>query len=160
MFIYKHWFQLENLQSYEHEVLQLRGRTVDQEKAMKELREQHELLKDTELSLKNENRNLKKLIEMEKENLQHINRQHQQEIADKERKLQQTLDEKRTEIAMYWEEKLLHECARLKSELEQIHNEEKLMAMESVRKSKDEYFQKARDDWECKLRDCLNEVRF
>lgn len=151
-------FQLENLKTYEVEVEQLRNRTSDQERAMTELLEKHEQMKDAEESLRKETRKLRSLIDLEKENLQHIQRRHHQEILDKERKLKQTLDEKRTEIAMYWEERLLNECGRLKNELEQIHSEEKWMAMESVRKTKDESFQNAQKDWEKKLRDCLKEV--
>lgn len=151
-------FQLENLKTYEVEVEQLRNRTSDQERAMKELLKQHEQMKQAEESLRNETKKLRSLIDLEKENLQHMQRIHHQEILDKERKLQQTLNEKRTEIAMYWEERLLNECARLKNELEQIHNEEKWMAMESVRKAKDESFQKAQAEWERKLRECLKEV--
>nr|CAI5848721.1 unnamed protein product [Callosobruchus analis] len=150
--------KLENLQTYESEVQQLRGKTEDQERAMQKLVEQHNQMKQAEESLMNETKKLKRMIELEKENLQHMQRLHHQEILDKERKLQQRLDEKRTEIAMYWEERLLHECARLKNELEQIHNEEKWMAMESVRKVKDEAFQKAQNEWEEKLRNCLKEV--
>ncbi|KAJ8971735.1 hypothetical protein NQ314_000548 [Rhamnusium bicolor] len=150
--------KIEDLKIYETEVEKLRDITIYQEKTMKSLIEQQEQMKLAEDSLKNETKRLRTLIDIEKENIQHIQRKHHQEILDKERKLRQTLDEKRTEIAMYWEERLLHECGRLKSELEQIHNEEKWMAMESVRKRKDEDFQKAQNEWEQKLRNCLKEV--
>lgn len=127
---------------------------------MRSLLEQQEQMKHAEDKLRNETKKLRTLIDIEKENIQHVQRIHHQELVDKERKLQQTLDEKRTEIAMYWEERLLHECGRLKSELEQIHNEEKWLAMESVRKKKDEDFQKAQNEWEQKLRNCLKEVTY
>jgi len=61
---------------------------------------------------------------------------------------------------MYWEEKLLTECGRLKDEMEQIHNEEKYHAMESVRKEKEAEFQKRQTQWENKMRECLKEVSF
>lgn len=139
---------------------QLRNRTSDQERAMQQLLEQHEQMKQAEASLRSETRKLRTLIDVEKENLQHMQRIHHQEILDKERKLKQTLNDKRTEIAMYWEERLLTECARLKNELEQMHTEEKWMAMESVRKTKDENFHKAQQDWEKKLRECLKQVKY
>ncbi|KAJ8921978.1 hypothetical protein NQ315_008615 [Exocentrus adspersus] len=150
--------KIEDLKIYQIEVEKLRDITVDQERAMRSLLEQQEQMKQAEASLKSETKRLRTMIDIEKENLQHIQRIHREEMSDKERKLQQTLNEKRTEIAMYWEERLLHECGRLKSELEQIHNEEKWMAMESVRKKKDEDFQKAQAEWEQKLRNCLKEV--
>lgn len=141
------------------EVEQLRNLTLDQEKAMQELLAQQDQMKQAEDSLRNETKKLRNLINLEKENLQHMQRIHHQDILDKERKLKQTLDEKRIEIAMYWEERLMNECARLKYEMEQLHSEEKWMAMESVRKTKDESFEKAQREWEQKLRDCLKEVR-
>lgn len=153
-------FQIENLKIYQIEVEKLRNITIDQERAMRSLLEQQEQMKHAEDKLRNETKKLRTLIDIEKENIQHVQRIHHQELVDKERKLQQTLDEKRTEIAMYWEERLLHECGRLKSELEQIHNEEKWLAMESVRKKKDEDFQKAQNEWEQKLRNCLKEVTY
>lgn len=59
---------------------------------------------------------------------------------------------------MYWEERLLRECGRLKTELEQIHGEEKHFAMETVRRNKDEEFIKSQAEWDKKIKDCLKEV--
>ncbi|XP_044258104.1 protein FAM184A-like isoform X1 [Tribolium madens] len=150
--------QVEAMKSYEIEIEKLRGLTEDQENAIKEMMEQQEQMKQAENNLKNETKRLRNLIELEKENIQHIQLKHHQEILDKERVLQQTLHQKRTEIAMYWEERLLRECGRLKSELEQIHNEEKHYAMETIRKDKDEEFQKAQAEWDKKLKECLKEI--
>lgn len=151
--------QVEAIKSYEIEIEKLRGLTVDQESAIKEMIEQQEQMKQAESNLRTETKRLRNLIEMEKENLQHMQLKHHQEILDKERTLQQTLHQKRTEIAMYWEERLLRECGRLKTELEQIHNEEKHYAMETVRRNKDEEFQMAQADWDKKMKECLKEVR-
>ncbi|XP_063909487.1 protein FAM184A isoform X2 [Zophobas morio] len=150
--------QVEAIKSYEIEIEKLRGLTVDQESAIKEMIEQQEQMKQAESNLRTETKRLRNLIEMEKENLQHMQLKHHQEILDKERTLQQTLHQKRTEIAMYWEERLLRECGRLKTELEQIHNEEKHYAMETVRRNKDEEFQMAQADWDKKMKECLKEI--
>ena len=151
--------QVEAIKSYEIEIEKLRGLTVDQESAIKEMIEQQEQMKQAESNLRTETKRLRNLIEMEKENLQHMQLKHHQEILDKERTLQQTLHQKRTEIAMYWEERLLRECGRLKTELEQIHNEEKHYAMETVRRNKDDEFQMAQADWDKKMKECLKEVK-
>uniref|UniRef100_A0AAR5P062 Uncharacterized protein n=3 Tax=Dendroctonus ponderosae TaxID=77166 RepID=A0AAR5P062_DENPD len=150
--------QVEALKSYETEVKQLRNRTSEQEKALQQMRDQQAQMIQAESNLKNETRRLLNLIEIEKENLQHIQRIHRQELLDKERKLRDTLNQKRTEIAMYWEEKLLTECGRLKDEMEQIHNEEKYIAMEAVRKEKKAEFQKRQTQWESKMPECLKEI--
>ncbi|KAL1505970.1 hypothetical protein ABEB36_005412 [Hypothenemus hampei] len=150
--------QVEALKSFEVEVQQLRNRTSEQERALQQMRDQQAQMMQAEANLKNETKRLLNLIEIEKENLQHIQRLHRQELLDKERKLKDTLNQKRNEIAMYWEEKLLTECARLKEEMEQIHNEEKYYAMESVRREKEEEFQKRQSQWENKMRECLKEI--
>ncbi|CAH1126919.1 unnamed protein product [Ceutorhynchus assimilis] len=150
--------QVEALKSYELEVQQLRDRTSEQDKMLHQMRDQQAQMILAESNLKNETKRLLNLIELEKENLQHIQRIHRQELMDKERKLKDTLNQKRTEIAMYWEEKLLHECSRLKDEMEQIHNEEKYCAMETVRKEKEEEFKKRQAQWEAKMKECLKEI--
>lgn len=146
------------MKEYEDEVRRLRNITREQEENIGMMIQQQEEMKIAEETLKNETKRLRTLIEIEKENLQHMQRIHHQEILERERKLQQTLSQKKTEIAMFWEEKLLTECARLKSELEQMHNEEKYSALEMIKKEKDAEFAKAKSSWEKKVQDCLKEV--
>ncbi|CAG9854913.1 unnamed protein product [Phyllotreta striolata] len=151
--------KIENLIILEKELNELKDKTTEQNRSMKTLIEEHEQMQQSEENLKTEVKKLRGLIDLEKENLQHMQRIHQQEILDKERKLQQTLNEKRIEIAMYWEDRLLNEISRLKYELEQIYNEEKYSAVETVRKSKDDDFRKAERQWEQKFTEYLNEVQ-
>ncbi|CAH0559520.1 unnamed protein product [Brassicogethes aeneus] len=150
--------QMENVKTYEIQIEELKDLTQDQERNLKEMREQHDQMKETEDGLRNETKKLRNMIELEKENLQHMQRIHHQEILDKERTLKQTLNSKRIEIAVYWEERLLRECGRLKNELEQIHDEEKFLAMETARKEKDEEMANNKKEWDRKLRDCLKEI--
>lgn len=150
---------MEHLKGYEEEIRRLRNVTREQEENINVMVQQQGEMRNAEESLRNETKRLRTLIEVEKENLQHLQRIHHQEILDRERKLQQTVSQKKTEIAMFWEEKLLTECARLKMELEQMHNEEKYSAMETVRREKDEELARAKSSWEKKIQDCLKEVR-
>lgn len=150
--------EVQNLKGYEDEVQRLRNLTREQEENITIMLQQQEEMKLAEETLKNETKRLRTLIEIEKENLQHMQRIHHQEILERERKLQQTLSQKKTEIAMFWEEKLLTECARLKTELEQMHNEEKYSALEAVRREKDGELARAKTSWEKKVQDCLKEV--
>lgn len=140
------------------EVEQLRGLTKEQEDAINLMKEQQEQMKTVENSLKAESKRLRTMVDMEKENLQHMQLTHSREIQNRERKLQITLNQKRTEIAMYWEERLLHEIGRLKTELEQMHNEEKYLAISSVRRQKEEEFEEAKKNWNSKIEECLKEV--
>ncbi|KAL3277423.1 hypothetical protein HHI36_012771 [Cryptolaemus montrouzieri] len=152
--------QLNSLKKYEVEVVKLRGLTEEQAQALRDLTEKQDQMKAAEASLRNEAQRLRKMIDMEKENLQHMQRIHHQELVDKERKLQQTLDEKRMEIAIYWEDKLLHEIGRLKDELEQIYTEEQHGALQKVRDEKERELESAKKEWEKKIKECSNEIEF
>lgn len=152
--------EVERLKSYETEVKQLRGLTQEQEKSLKIILDQKEQMQSAEKSLREESRRLRTLIDLEKENLQHMQRIHHQEIMEKERTLQNKLDQKRSEIALYWEERLLHECGRLKDELEQLHNEEKNFVISAIRREKEEEFNEAKKHWEKKIQEYLKEVIF
>lgn len=136
----------------------LRDLTQEQQASIKEMIDKQAQMMLAEESLKHEAVRLRKLVETEKENLHHIQRLHHQEIVNKERMLHNQLEEKKTEIAVYWEERLLHECGRLKYELEQLHNEEKQYAMEIVRRQKDDEFSEHKKKWEEKLQESLKEV--
>ncbi|XP_056638100.1 golgin subfamily A member 6-like protein 22 isoform X2 [Diorhabda sublineata] len=150
--------KMESLKLLEEEVNELKEKTTDQSKIMKNMHDEHEQMRENEENLKSEVKKLRNLINLEKENLQHMQRMHQQEILDKERKLQQTLNEKKIEIATYWEEKLLNEISRLKDELEQVYTEEKYTAIESVKRNKDADFRKAQEQWKQKYQEYVNEV--
>ncbi|XP_017785670.1 PREDICTED: nucleoprotein TPR isoform X2 [Nicrophorus vespilloides] len=150
--------EVEHLKECEMEMGELKDKSKQQEKSLEFLREQQEQMRLVEQSLKDEAKKLRSLIDLEKENLQHMQRVHNQEIIDKERWLQNTLDEKKTEIAVYWEERLLHEIGRLKYELEQLYFEEKQTAVENIRAQKEEEFQEAKKKWEEKVEECLADI--
>lgn len=143
---------------YQVEVEQLRDLTKEQQEAIKMMKDQQEQMKQIEDSLKTESKKLRKIVDLEKENLQHMQLTHNREIQDRERKLQMTLNQKRTEIAMYWEERLLHEIGRLKMELEQLHLEEKYRAINVVKQEKEDEFIQAKKNWDKKIEECLKEV--
>lgn len=89
-----------------------------------------------------------------------MQRMHNHELLEKERKLQIRLEEQKTEVAVYWEERLLQECGRLKTELEQIYFEERRAALLTVKGEKEEEILELKQEWEGKIRDYLEEVRF
>lgn len=138
---------------------QLRGLTIEQQKSLDVIASQVEEMKATEQSLKNETKRLRTLVDMEKENLQHMERVHNREILDKERKLKEVLEEQKTAIAFYWEDRLLQECRRLTSELEQLHYEERHMAMQSLKSEKEQEISEMKQKYEKKIQDYLKEVR-
>lgn len=57
-----------------------------------------------------------------------------------------------------WEERLRQECSRLKSELDQLHGEEKHLAVESVKVQKEQEMRTAKQNWERRMQECLKEV--
>lgn len=149
---------MENLKTYECEVKHLRGLTVEQQKSLDVVSHRLEEMKISESNLRNESKRLRDLIDIEKENLQHIQRVHNREIIDKERKLKQMLDDQKTAIAFYWEDKLLQECRRLKSELDQLHYEERHNAIEAIKYEKEEEFNEMKQSYEKRIQEYLKEV--
>lgn len=56
------------------------------------------------------------------------------QLCEKEREALNRIEIARGEIAMQWEDRLLHEMNRLKVELEQTHMEERTSAIEKLRR--------------------------
>lgn len=56
------------------------------------------------------------------------------QMCEKEREALQRIEIARGEIAMQWEDRLLHEMNRLKSELEQTYMEERVSAVNKIKK--------------------------
>lgn len=50
------------------------------------------------------------------------------------------------------------ECSRLKSELDQLHSEEKHLAVESVKVQKEQEMRTAKQNWDRRLQESLKEV--
>ena len=61
-------------------------------------------------------------------------------------------------IILQWEERLRHECSRLKSELDQLHSEEKHLAVESVKVQKEQEMRTAKQNGDRRIQECLKEV--
>ncbi|KAF5276036.1 hypothetical protein FQA39_LY00832 [Lamprigera yunnana] len=152
--------EVENLKAFEHEVKQLRGVTAEQQKSLDIVSLQLQEIKNSEQHLKEESKKLRTLVDMEKENLQHMQRMHNREIIDKERSLKQKLAEQKTAIAIYWEERLLQECRRLKSELDQLHYEERHKEIEAVKFEKEDEMNQFKEGYEKRIQEYLKEVNF
>ena len=150
--------EVENLKSYECEVKQLRGLTEEQQQSLNLVSQQLQEMKNTEQNLIDESKKLRTLVDIEKENLQHMQRMHNREIVDKERKLKEKLAEQKTAIAIYWEERLLHECRRLKSELDQLHYEERQVAIQSIKTEQDTEIKELKEGYEKRIQEYIREV--
>ncbi|KAK5650292.1 hypothetical protein RI129_001321 [Pyrocoelia pectoralis] len=152
--------EVENLKSYECEVKQLRGLTEEQQKSLDIVSRQLQEMKHTEQNLKDESKKLRTMVDLEKENLQHMQIMHNREIIDKEKSLKEKLAEQKTAIAIYWEERLLQECRRLKSELDQLHYEERYAAIESVKSEHKTEINDLKEGYEKRILEYVREVNY
>lgn len=59
-----------------------------------------------------------------------------------------------------WEDKLRSECSRLKAELDELHAEEKHLAVESMKVQKEQEVRKLRQSWEQRQEEMTKEVRW
>ncbi|XP_053683361.1 restin homolog [Sabethes cyaneus] len=123
----KHLQEAKHLRSYETEVAQLRGLTYDQQQALTAMTRQLDHLK-SELEVANNK------LEAEIVKVQQIKSRCEYQLCEKEREALNRIEIARGEIAMQWEDRLLHEMNRLKIELEQMHIEERLSAIEKIKR--------------------------
>lgn len=150
---------MENLKTIEAEVTQLRGLTNDQQRSLKIMSRHSEEIEKRETSLRDEMKQLQEQLQKEKTSLILANHRHEKELADKERQLLIRLEKQRGEVAIQWEQKLRQECARLKQELEQMHAEDRHLAVELVKVQKEQEYVKVKKDWEVQLQKYLSEVK-
>lgn len=57
-----------------------------------------------------------------------------------------------------WEDKLRSECSRLKAELDELHAEEKHLAVESMKVQKEQEIRKLKQSWELRQEEMTKEV--
>ncbi|XP_035893336.1 myosin heavy chain, fast skeletal muscle isoform X1 [Anopheles stephensi] len=119
--------EVRHLKSYEAEVEQLRGLTYDQKESLAGMTRQVE-------SLKAELETAYNKLEEEMVKVQQIKNRCEYQLCEKEREALNRIEIARGEIAMQWEDRLLHEMNRLKVELEQTHMEERTSAIEKLRR--------------------------
>uniref|UniRef100_A0A182WDU4 Uncharacterized protein n=1 Tax=Anopheles minimus TaxID=112268 RepID=A0A182WDU4_9DIPT len=119
--------EVRHLKSYEAEVEQLRGLTYDQKESLVSMTRQVE-------SLKAELETAYNKLEEEMVKVQQIKNRCEYQLCEKEREALNRIEIARGEIAMQWEDRLLHEMNRLKVELEQTHMEERTSAIEKLRR--------------------------
>ncbi|XP_058124724.1 uncharacterized protein LOC131285405 [Anopheles ziemanni] len=119
--------EMRHLKSVEAEVEQLRGLTYDQKEALASMTRQVE-------GLKAELETAYNRIEEEMVKVQQIKNRCEYQLCEKEREALNRIEIARGEIAMQWEDRLLHEMNRLKVELEQMHMEERKSAIEKIQR--------------------------
>ncbi|XP_049289720.1 uncharacterized protein LOC125767312 isoform X1 [Anopheles funestus] len=119
--------EVRHLKTYEAEVEQLRGLTYDQKESLVSMTRQVE-------SLKAELETAYNKLEEEMVKVQQIKNRCEYQLCEKEREALNRIEIARGEIAMQWEDRLLHEMNRLKVELEQTHMEERTSAIEKLRR--------------------------
>ncbi|XP_050079796.1 centromere protein F [Anopheles maculipalpis] len=119
--------EVRHLKSYEAEVEQLRGLTYDQKESLVTMTRQVD-------SLKAELETAYNKLEEEMVKVQQIKNRCEYQLCEKEREALNRIEIARGEIAMQWEDRLLHEMNRLKLELEQTHMEERTSAIEKLRR--------------------------
>ncbi|CAL4073152.1 unnamed protein product, partial [Meganyctiphanes norvegica] len=80
------------------------------------------------------------------------------ESEEVESEFRQKMEKSRSEINSEWEDKLRCECSRLKGELDQLHAEEKHLAVESMKLQKEQEIQTLKKAWELKQEELAKEI--
>uniref|UniRef100_A0A1Q3FL54 Putative calponin similarity domain-containing protein n=1 Tax=Culex tarsalis TaxID=7177 RepID=A0A1Q3FL54_CULTA len=110
------------LRSFEGEVTKLRGLTNDQKETLTVMTRQID-------RLRNELEDASNKLEAEIVKAQQLKTRCEYQICEKEREALNRIEIARGEIAMQWEDRLLHEMNRLRVEMEQTNLEDRLSAI-------------------------------
>ncbi|XP_050712801.1 trichohyalin-like isoform X3 [Eriocheir sinensis] len=147
--------EVGHLKSYEAEAIQLRGVTHELQKALRASAREMEHLKVREKILEEEIRGLKKAPPpCRQSTLQRAKRQAEETEAE----FRQKQEKMKNELNAEWEDKLRSECSRLKAELDELHGEEKHLAVESMKVQKEQEVRKLRQSWEQRQEEMTKEI--
>ncbi|XP_073997789.1 uncharacterized protein isoform X3 [Rhodnius prolixus] len=150
--------QVAHLQLCEIELKQLRTTAHEHRKNLRTVTRQLEDLQVDEKILQEEVSRLRIAVDREKAQIIALQNSHKDEIAEKDRKTQFKLQVQMNQINSEWEEKLKRELARLKSDLEKVFREEKMLAVETEKRIKEHEITNHRQIWEKKLEDIKMEI--
>ncbi|XP_076056387.1 uncharacterized protein LOC143034339 [Oratosquilla oratoria] len=144
-----------HLKSYEAEAIQLRGVTYELQKALRcSAREMEQHMLRYRL-LEEELRSYKKGAQSRQQSTLH---RAKRAADDVENEFRHKIEKMKNELNAEWEDKLRSECSRLKGELDDLHSEEKHLAVESMKVQKEQEIQTLKQSWELKQEEMTKEI--
>ncbi|KAG0712753.1 hypothetical protein GWK47_017747 [Chionoecetes opilio] len=146
--------EVGHLKSYEAEAIQLRGVTHELQKALRASAREMDHLRVREKILEEEIRGLKKAPAARQSTLQRAKRQAEETEAE----FRQKQEKMKNELNAEWEDKLRSECSRLKAELDELHAEEKHLAVESMKVQKEQELRELKQTWEQRTEEMTKEI--
>ncbi|KAK4292200.1 hypothetical protein Pmani_035010 [Petrolisthes manimaculis] len=146
--------EVGHLKSYEAEAIQLRGVTHELQKALRASAREMERLSMHERLLEEEIRGLKKTQPGRQNTLHRVKRQAEEAEAE----FRQKQEKMKNELNAQWEDKLRSECSRLKGELDELHAEEKHLAVESIKVQKEQDIRTLKQTMEQRLEERTKEI--
>ncbi|XP_071542005.1 uncharacterized protein [Panulirus ornatus] len=149
--------EVGHLKSYEAEVIQLRGVTHELQKALRASAREMEHLKMREKILEEEIRGLKKAQPGRQVGQNTLHRAKRQ-AEEAEAEFRQKQEKMKNELNAEWEDKLRSECSRLKAELDDLHAEEKHLAVESMKVQKEQEIRALKQSWELRQEEMTKEI--
>ncbi|XP_042240297.1 golgin subfamily A member 6-like protein 22 [Homarus americanus] len=149
--------EVGHLKSYEAEAIQLRGVTHELQKALRASAREMEHLKMREKILEEEIRGLKKAPPNRQVGQNTLHRAKRQ-AEEAEAEFRQKQEKMKNELNAEWEDKLRSECSRLKAELDDLHAEEKHLAVESMKVQKEQEIRALKQSWELRQEEMTKEI--
>ncbi|XP_045400223.1 protein FAM184A isoform X4 [Lemur catta] len=140
----------------------------DKKKLQMELEEQHKKeklnLEEDKNHLQQELENLKKVLEdklntaNQEGELEQERQQHEETLATMKEEEKLRVDKMAHDLEIKWTENLRQECSKLREELRLQHEEDKKSAMSQLLQLKEREKNAARDSWQKKVEDLLNQI--
>ncbi|XP_014241082.1 protein FAM184A-like isoform X2 [Cimex lectularius] len=150
--------QLVELKAYEEELKQLKATYSEQRKNLRIIQRKYEDIQVNEMILQEEVNRLRIAIDKEKSAITNLQALHREEISEKDRKMLFKLEYQKNQLNSEWEEKLKRDCAKLKSDLERTFREERMSAVDTAKRLKDQELANQRYNYEKKIEDLKTEI--
>lgn len=125
--------------------------------SMNSNREQ-QLMEDFEWKLREIEKDHKKKLEEKDRMAENTMHRHKRHADDTEAEFQQKQEKMKNELNAEWEDKLRTECSRLKAELDNLHAEEKHLAVESMKVQKEQEIRTLKQSWELRQEEMTKEI--
>ncbi|XP_066972140.1 trichohyalin-like isoform X9 [Macrobrachium rosenbergii] len=119
---------------------------------------EQQLMEDFEWKLREIEKEHKKKLEEKDRMAENTLHRHKRHADDTEAEFRQKQEKMKSELNAEWEDKLRTECSRLKAELDDLHAEEKHLAVESMKVQKEQEIRALKQSWELRQEEMAKEI--
>ncbi|XP_071542009.1 uncharacterized protein [Panulirus ornatus] len=119
---------------------------------------EQQLMEDFEWKLREMEKEHKKKLDERDRKAENTLHRAKRQAEEAEAEFRQKQEKMKNELNAEWEDKLRSECSRLKAELDDLHAEEKHLAVESMKVQKEQEIRALKQSWELRQEEMTKEI--